>query len=140
MACDSLLTTSLLQVVNIHNILVAKLIVKGCYPQACCKLFQQVVTSLQVTTNSILTDFSCCNLIELVSFLQLVDKLQQASKIDNLQQVCGVSGRPWYINTSFHALNKDAGSYLPHQNISTFLANDVILVHIKSCVATSDHP
>ena len=26
-----------------------KLIVKTCYPQACCKLFQQFVTSLQVT-------------------------------------------------------------------------------------------
>ena len=26
-----------------------KLIVKTCYPQACCKLFQQVVTSLQMT-------------------------------------------------------------------------------------------
>ena len=25
-----------------------KLIVKTCYPQACCKLFQQVVTSLQM--------------------------------------------------------------------------------------------
>ena len=27
-----------------------KLIVKTCYPQACCKLFQQVVTSLQMTS------------------------------------------------------------------------------------------
>ena len=26
-----------------------KLIVKTCYPQACCKLFQQVVTSLEMT-------------------------------------------------------------------------------------------
>ena len=26
-----------------------RLIVKTCYPQACCKLFQQVVTSLQMT-------------------------------------------------------------------------------------------
>ena len=26
-----------------------KLTVKACYPQACCKLFQQVVTSLQMT-------------------------------------------------------------------------------------------
>ena len=26
-----------------------KLIVKTCYPQACCKLFQQGVTSLQMT-------------------------------------------------------------------------------------------
>ena len=28
-----------------------KLIVKTCYPQACCKLFQQVVTSLQINFN-----------------------------------------------------------------------------------------
>ena len=27
----------------------SKLIVRTCYPQACCKLFQQVVTSLQMT-------------------------------------------------------------------------------------------
>ena len=30
------------------------------------------------------------NLMKLTSLLQLVDKLQQAGKIDNLQQVCGV--------------------------------------------------
>ena len=34
-----------------------KLIVKTCYPQACCKLFQQVVTSLQMT-NSNNADFN----------------------------------------------------------------------------------
>ena len=27
-----------------------KLIAKTCYPQACCKLFQQVVTSLEMTS------------------------------------------------------------------------------------------
>ena len=27
-----------------------KLIIQTCYPQACCKLFQQVVTSLQMTS------------------------------------------------------------------------------------------
>ena len=46
MACDSLLTTSLLQVVNSFVAsLMSKLVV-----QACCKLFQQVVTSLQMTS------------------------------------------------------------------------------------------
>ena len=30
--------------------------------------------------------------MKLTSLLQLVDKLQQAGKIDNLQQVCGISG------------------------------------------------
>ena len=41
--CDSLLTTNLLKVVD-------RLVFKTCYPQACCKLFQQVVTSLQMTS------------------------------------------------------------------------------------------
>ena len=68
-----------------------KLIVKTCYPQACCKLFQQVVTSLQMTSCN-KPDFNrlvatwwnwqvCCNL--LTSF---------NDKIDSLQQVCGVFG------------------------------------------------
>ena len=30
--------------------------------------------------------------MELTRFLEVVDKLQQAGKIDNLQQVCGVFG------------------------------------------------
>ena len=38
-ACDGLLTGSLLQVA-----------VDSCYPQACSKLFQQVKTSLQMTS------------------------------------------------------------------------------------------
>ena len=50
-----------------------KLIVKIRYPQACCKLFQQVVTSLQTTScnkpdfNSIVVTWwnwqACCNLL-----------------------------------------------------------------------------
>ena len=64
-----------------------KLIVKTCYPQACCKLFQQVVTSLPV---------SSCNKpdFEQTVLLQLdeIDKLQKAGKTDNLRQVCGVLG------------------------------------------------
>ena len=60
MACDSLLTTSLLQVVNRQ--------VQTCYQQAGCKLFQQVVTSLQMTRLK-------SGLIKLTSLLQLVDKL-----------------------------------------------------------------
>ena len=63
--------------------------------QTCCRLisstgllrlFQQVVTSLQVTSLT-LTD-----LLQLDEIDKLVDKLQQAGKIDNLQQVCGVFG------------------------------------------------
>ena len=47
MACVSLLTTNLLQVFD--RLVASSIIVKTCYPQACCKLFQQVVTSLQMT-------------------------------------------------------------------------------------------
>jgi hypothetical protein len=35
---------------------------------------------------------ACCKLMTSTSLLQLVDNLQQAGKIRNLQQVCGVSG------------------------------------------------
>ena len=59
MACDSLLTTSLLQVVNR---LVATRLSKLVLKKVCCKLFQQVVTSLQVTS---------CNKPDLTCLLQL---------------------------------------------------------------------
>ena len=48
MACDGLLRASLLQVVNR---LVANLLKKTCHPQACCKLFQQNITNLQMITS-----------------------------------------------------------------------------------------
>ena len=35
---------------------------------------------------------TCCNLMNSTDLLQLVDNLQQAGKIHNLQQICGVSG------------------------------------------------
>ena len=50
-----------------------KLIVKTCYPHACCKLFQQVVTSLQMASYNE-PDFN-----------------RRVAKIDNLQQVCDSS-------------------------------------------------
>ena len=37
--------------------------------------------------------------MKLTSLLQLVDKLQQIGKIDNLQQVCGVLGCVWELNS-----------------------------------------
>ena len=37
--------------------------------------------------------------MKLTSLLQLVDKLQQAGKVDNLQQVCGVFG---YVHINGH--------------------------------------
>ena len=51
-----------------------KLIVKICYSQAYCKLFQQVVTSLQMTS---------CNRLTLPSLVQVdeIYKLQQAVKL-----------------------------------------------------------
>ena len=53
-------------------------------------LLQQDITSLQNMTSCNKPDFNrlaCCNLIRL---LKRVDKLQEASKINNLQQVCGI--------------------------------------------------
>ena len=67
MACDKLLTTGPLQVVNKH-------IYANLLSAACCKLFQQVVTSLQM-------------LLQLDQIDNFVDKLQPAGKIDNVQQV-----------------------------------------------------
>ena len=63
-----------------------KLIVKTCYPQLWYKLFQQVVTSLQMTSCN-KPDFN-----RFAGFLQYVYNLQ-AGKIDNLQQVIGVFGQ-----------------------------------------------
>ena len=52
-----------------------KLIIITCYQQACCKLLQQVVTSLRMTSCS-KPDFNnlCFNLMKLTSLLWLVDK------------------------------------------------------------------
>ena len=47
-ACDSLRTRSLLQVVKQTC---CKLIAKTCYRQACCKLLRQIDTSLQITSH-----------------------------------------------------------------------------------------
>ena len=55
-----------------------KLIVKTSYPQACCKLFQQVVTNLQIES---------CNKSD------LTDLVTNCNKIDNVQEVCGIFGR-----------------------------------------------
>ena len=54
-------------------------------------MFQHVVTSLQiqVATSPIL---NCYNLTKLIGLFQVVDKLQQASKLDNMQHVCGIFG------------------------------------------------
>ena len=75
--------------------------------QACCKLIDnilstslmqvvssEVAASLQISScnKSDLHRRTCCNFVNLTDLLQLVDKLQQAGKIHNLQQVCGVSG------------------------------------------------
>ena len=58
-----------------------------------------------IATSLILTGF--CNLTKLTSLLQLVDKLKQASKTDNLQIVRGVFGcvrrvRTMKINNQEH--------------------------------------
>ena len=58
------------------------------YPKASCKSLQQVIASVQMTRCN-KPDFNrlaTCNLIRWTTLLQ------QAGKIDNLQQVCGVFG------------------------------------------------
>ena len=56
------------------------MIVKTCYPQACCKLFQQVVTSLQQSCNK--PDFNrLLNLMKLTSLFPLVKKLYKLVKL-----------------------------------------------------------
>ena len=67
-----------------------KLIVKTCYPQACCNLFQQVVTSVQMTSYN-KPDF-------------VVHKLQQAGKIDTLEQICAVFGCVWKHQERFFSM------------------------------------
>ena len=59
MACDSLLTTGLLQVVN--RFVASWLSKRVINAQACCKLFQQVVTSLQMTSCNKPIKLSTCN-------------------------------------------------------------------------------
>ena len=52
----------------------------------------------------------CCDLMKLTSLLELVDKLQQADKIDNLQQVCFVYLKSESKYLSLKCKGKD-GSY-----------------------------
>ena len=76
MACNSLLTTSLLQVVNSLDASCPR------YPQACHKLFQQVATGLQrqVATSLILT-----------GLLQL-DKINKREEREEI-----LSGKGWTL-------------------------------------------
>ena len=55
MTCNSLLTLSLLQVVNFC----CTLIVKTCYQQTCCKLFQQTVANMQMNCNQPVKLITC---------------------------------------------------------------------------------
>ena len=88
MVCDSLLT-SLLEVVNRQSS--CKWIVKVIsYPQACCKFFQQVVTSpqMEVAKSMILKKSSLLQL----SFADLVKLLKQF-----LFQVFKINTFPIYL-------------------------------------------
>ena len=84
MACDSLLTTSLLQVVN-------KLVASWFSKLVIHRLNASCFTSCNKSADDKLQQAwfwqACCNLMKLKSLLQLVNNLQQAGKIDNLQQV-----------------------------------------------------
>ena len=77
MACDSLRTRSLLQVVKQTC---CKLIAKTCYPQACCKLIQ--VCKWQVTRSLILTD-----LLQLDKINKFVAALDNNSNLLESQNV-----------------------------------------------------
>ena len=61
-----------------------KLIVKTCYPQACYKLFQQVVINLQMKSckSLVLTD-----MLKLDKIDKFVGTCRQVGKIDNSQRV-----------------------------------------------------
>ena len=52
---------------------------------------RQCILSLKMKSSSSFYQ-TCCNLVKLASLLQLVDELQQACKINNLQQICDVFG------------------------------------------------
>ena len=81
MACDSLLTTSLLQVVN--RLAACKLIVKTCYPQACCKMFQQVEIMLQVAKSLKIGLFATCQLETWYNLLKQVVASPWKTSYDN---------------------------------------------------------
>ena len=83
MACDSFLATSLLQVVRLVAGWLSKLVIHRL--AATTSRFN----GFNKSANDKLQ--TCCNLIKLISSMQLVDKLKQAGKIDDLGQVCGVS-------------------------------------------------
>jgi hypothetical protein len=103
---QSLILTDLLQVVlsDLSRLVIHKLVVvfvlANCLNnlQQACKLY--LVTSLIFSTCINIDAFirlassqqACCKLMTSTSLLQLVDNLQQAGKIRDLQQVCGVSG------------------------------------------------
>ena len=58
--------------------------------------------SANIKLQQVLFSQTFCNFMNSTDLLQLVDNLQQASKIHNLQQVCGVSGCVMiYYSTSF---------------------------------------
>jgi hypothetical protein len=91
-----------------------------CVHQTCCKLFDQACCKLtfadlmQLVSSTCIKfananlqqawfqqawfQQACCKLMTSTSLLQLVNNLQQAGKIRNLQQVCGVSGCVHEIN------------------------------------------
>ena len=62
-------------------------IFKTCYSQARCKLFQQVVVSLQMTSCNVPIKI---NVVKLTRFLKSISNLLQVGK--NLQEVCNIFG------------------------------------------------
>ena len=86
-----LVTTNLLQVLN-------RLVASWLFQQACCKLFQQVVRSIQMTScNKPASWQTCCNLMKLTS---LLTSCNRPIKLTTCNTVCGVFGCEHQLNYS----------------------------------------
>ena len=89
-ACSGLMITSLLQVVNrLDASWLSRLFIHK-FDASCFNNLQQVCKNINL--QQVWFSQICCNLMNSTDLLQLVDNLQQAGKIHNLQQVCVVSG------------------------------------------------
>ena len=95
-----LVTTNLLQVVN-------RLVASWLFQQACCKLFQQVVRSIQMTScnkpdlDRLVATWwnwqTCCNLMKLTG---LLTSCNRPIKLTTCNTVCGVFGCEHQLNYS----------------------------------------
>ena len=84
----------------------SKLIFKTCYPQARCKLFQQVVASLQITSCNKLDWRVFCNLLT-TGFKQLDESNRLDANFDEANLMPRLLSQAWYnLMTNVHKLVK----------------------------------